>query len=321
MLSSQLLKFVSNRIPHFIEKPPLTLRSGLEALVALEGRPAVRVRDTSLELDHEKTQGWFDVLATAESSRHFSKVLDGIGRIDYKGRHCGTGFVVRAGLILTNRHVVQKFMASKKPSAPIQLEDLTIDFSDTPTAEDSRRFRIISVAALEATPVTLAVDLNIFDAILLEVEEKNDHGAALPAPLVMLGHGEAYQPAHALVVGYPGRPDLSALDVSMREKIFPVLNAIFSSDYGTKYASPCELKTTSWRFDSKGRKWVISHDATTLGGSSGSCMVGLQSPYPVIGLHIGGTWLKENFVHAIGGPAAREDTFLNNVDLNWTAPQ
>jgi hypothetical protein len=55
--------------------------------------------------------------------------------------------------------------------------------------------------------------------------------------------------------------------------------------------------------------WTISHDATTLGGNSGSVVVEVSTEYAALALHYGGTSLppRENWAHHL------EKTF-NTVD-------
>ena len=46
--------------------------------------------------------------------------------------------------------------------------------------------------------------------------------------------------------------------------------------------------------------WVVNHDATTLGGSSGSCVVDFANDgATVMGLHFGGKSRAENWAHAL----------------------
>jgi hypothetical protein len=42
---------------------------------------------------------------------------------------------------------------------------------------------------------------------------------------------------------------------------------------------------------------VFDHDATTLGGNSGSVVGALSDDLPAVGLHFAGDWLRANHAH------------------------
>ena len=47
------------------------------------------------------------------------------------------------------------------------------------------------------------------------------------------------------------------------------------------------------------RNWAFSHDATTLGGSSGSMVIALGGEPKVIGIHFAGRVMTHNLAHQI----------------------
>ncbi|MEM9761252.1 MAG: serine protease [Pseudomonadota bacterium] len=87
------------------------------------------------------------------------------------------------------------------------------------------------------------------------------------------------------VIGYPAFDRRNPADVQAR---------VFDNVYAVKRLQPGKLRGRAdvESFDRTQR--VPTHDASTLGGNSGSCVVDLQSGH-VVGLHFAGIYLKANF--------------------------
>ncbi|MEX2025948.1 MAG: lipase family protein, partial [Pirellulaceae bacterium] len=104
-------------------------------------------------------------------------------------------------------------------------------------------------------------------------------------------------------VGYPGPP---------RQFLYPptLLEQLFQSTYGCKRLAPGELVTPQ----SPLFNWTLAHDATTLGGNSGSVVLVLGDEMVAAGLHYGGkpqlgTTLGENWGHVLGSVLDETDGF------------
>ena len=69
--------------------------------------------------------------------------------------------------------------------------------------------------------------------------------------------------------------------------------------YGVKYLSPGLVMTSSDAVPDSPRGWVFTHDATSLGGNSGSCVLSFDNHLDVAGLHFAGDWLRANYAHAM----------------------
>ena len=76
------------------------------------------------------------------------------------------------------------------------------------------------------------------------------------------------------------------------------LAQIFNVRYGRKYLSPGIVDTPQGLAED-GRNWVFSHDATSLGGNSGSAAFRIMDPFGVCGLHFGGATLTANYAHTL----------------------
>lgn len=299
---------------------------GLEALVRLTGRPALRVRNNYVDWEDPCAGEWGDRIFLAQQNNSLQARMGSVGRIDVEGVHIGTGFVVGAGMVLTNRHVLQAFAVPvPRRNRPdrwlLSHTDVSIDFADEPSSlTTATRFRIKSVIA--AGPDEIREDLIDFaclDAALLEVETVNDYSGSLPAAMELVrNQGMAAPRKEIYLVGYPGRPitlprNLSGnIDIEIASR----LNELFGADYGTKYLAPGEIIQAAGQIQQDPMKWVITHDATTMGGCSGSFLINLDDPMGVVGLHFGGYWLRENYAHSMGAIAAGSN-FIAGVSVNW----
>jgi hypothetical protein len=70
--------------------------------------------------------------------------------------------------------------------------------------------------------------------------------------------------------------------------------------FGVRYLSPgLVMQTPTQLLPDSPRPWVFTHDATSLGGNSGSCVLSFNHQLDVAGLHFAGDWLRANYAHAI----------------------
>ena len=132
-------------------------RSALEAIVLLTGRPALLIKNDDFELP----TGLWEILAPYRAE--ISLVAKSVGRIgvsmDYGTPYVGTGFVVAPGLVMTNRHVVEKFVA--RASAGWMLDpgcQMVVDFKQEFGVAEKREIRVEGVAWVDEHE---AIDLAI----------------------------------------------------------------------------------------------------------------------------------------------------------------
>ena len=233
--------------------------------------------------------------------------LAAVGRIDGAGIHLGTGFVVGPGLVMTNRHVLEEF-ASPLPRAEAPdrwqiVREATIDFS--PSGFDpATRFRIGDIAFAGPAPISrLPISFDKLDLALLRVETTNALGAALPAAIpVVRAAGWSGQGQNLYVVGFPAPPSYVPRDEQgrLRHDVIERLREIFGLKYRQKYFSPGMILPNG------GHRWVFDHDATTLGGNSGSLTGRLGGSLEAVGLHFAGDWLRANHAHDLGAVVEAE---------------
>ncbi len=255
--------------------PPLS--SVQEAIVLLQSRPSLLIRKNRFEIP--KSGAWAEVL-----SAHRDIVearLPSVGRIEVDDgagyRHAGTGWVIAEGIIATNRHVAEIF-AKKEGRGGCFLANFIggsyrarIDFKEEYEERARAEVSVEEVLFMEDAP------RNLPDVALLRLAK---HGA-LPDPIPLL-HAPLERGADIAVIGYPAFDARYGLDAVEAAK------AIFGTIYDVKRLSPgCVM-------GEEGAYWFFAHDATTLGGNSGSVVLDVETGYAV-GMHFQGDFRTANY--------------------------
>lgn len=277
--------------------------TALEALVKMTGRPAIKLDDQPININDPNLQEWVGVMAMLQDA--LPTASQSVGRIDAEGIHQGTGFVVGPGIVLTNRHVVEGFAAplpsARKPDRWLLERDATINFS--PNADDpDRQYRIQDVLFTGPDPISgdPLINHDELDMALLAVETTNTSDRRLPVALnINTIRVKAGLNKKCFLLGYPAAPGSFPKDENglYRADVVQRIRQLFGMDYGICYLSPGLVVTPVDSFELGNRPISFSHDATSLGGSSGSCLLSCDNALDVMGLHYGGDWLKENFAH------------------------
>lgn len=307
------------------KRSPRMLGATTEAIVLLTGRPALRVVKGMIDPDDPQIDEWAASLIPARKS--LKPVFDAIGRIDVMTAdgqaHVGTGTVIGKGLVMTNRHVIDVF-AEPLPAAGGKQRfllngDVSICF-DEAAEDDTRRFAVKSIVTAGRQRIGPFVDLAKLDIAILEVETTNKAGKPLPAAAgsapLMLGSGAK---SNLIVAGYPAPPpreaaidpDTGKVSTAIWDRFFE----LFGDDYSIKYVSPGRILNQPGSVSGDKVGWAFSHDATTLGGNSGSAILSLHAPYGVGGLHFGGEVLRQNLAHDLATVAAAVSSKPGLIDL------
>jgi serine protease len=296
-------------------------RVTLEALVRLTDRPALRVVDGTLDPTDPLFGEWGGTLI---GLAEMPDLTNAVGRIDGDGQHIGTGFLIGTSTIMTNRHVLEAI--AEQVSGPsgaqwiFSVGEATIDFSET--ADGSARFRIKSVIAAGGQPIEGKVRLDHLDMALLDVETVNAAGRKLPKPLPLIdARPELKTKGDMFTIGFPARPGTSSM-IDPKTGAFSIevskrLAQIFNLKFGRKYLSPGAVdQAVNVTGDTE--HWVFTHDATTLGGNSGSTAIRVMSPLGVAGLHFGGATLTANFAHSLAAvKASGKLPPLSDPSIRW----
>lgn len=244
------------------ETPQLTRedRTIIAAVIWKFGRPALFIDDGRFVGDAGEWAGLLEGYRT-----QIEATFPSVGRIQTGASEAviGTGFVVGDGLVMTNRHVADKLATLGGRSR----------FAVSAGAGHGLDFRAERIGGSQPHElVGVEWEHRSYDAAVLRF---NVAGTA-PAPLTLSASKPATIADKAVyVVGHPVRGGASEED----------LQRIFQLPLGVKRLSPGNLM----RLEGE----MVLHDASTLGGSSGSCVVDLGR-HSVLGLHAGGSYLEAN---------------------------
>lgn len=257
----------------------------VEAIIIPNRRPAVNVVNGTYQVQHAD---WL-ALNDAEPRGRIEAALPSIGRVELPGHptapYEGTAFVVGPDLLMTNRHVAEIFAQG--------LGDRGLQFTagrhaavDFMREFGSTQSQILDVSAI-------AMIHPYWDMALLRVEGLS----TMHAPLQLsLDDVEDLAGRNVAVIGYPAFDPRNSSGVQ---------NRVFGGIYGVKRLQPGKLLN---RFRTKSYGRTVSpatHDASTLGGNSGSCVVDVASG-EVVGLHFAGRYLERNWCVAAGDLARDE---------------
>jgi V8-like Glu-specific endopeptidase len=249
---------------------------GLEAIVLLEGRPALLIQNGAF---FPPPPAWRDILEPERTTIEGN--FTSVGRIELTGHPSyawvGTGFLVARDVIMTNRHVAKVFCRMERyrkwgfePGMSASI-DYVEEFGSVDTAE----FALTRVIGVH----------DVYDLALFKAERvSSSTGAKAPEPLTIAAQGPSPAKDRTVyVVGYPAWDGRRNDPEPMRK--------IFSNIFDVKRMQPGKTIT-----DVNIQNNTFRHDCSTLGGNSGSCVIDLETNQ-VLGLHFGGKYLQGN--HAV----------------------
>jgi hypothetical protein len=263
---------------------------GLEAIVVLEGRPALFIQNDDIV---NVPPDW---LFLNDQRPQLQSSITRVGRIEVSGHPdfdwLGTGFLVGPDVIMTNRHVADVFaMASDGGWAFRTGMGSNVDFKEEHGSLSPLEFRIAEIIGIH----------DQVDLALLRCETSSAAGTSLPEPLQISAQAlDPLEERGVYVIGYP------AWDGRRNDPQY--MQQIFMDIYNVKRLQPGEIRS----FQADVRDLV--HDCSTLGGNSGSPLFDLES-HRVVGLHFGGRYLEGN--HAVPLWLLQEDELLTRAGVNF----
>jgi hypothetical protein len=275
---------------------PATL-SALEVIVRTDGsRPSFMVRNGAPDRTTSPVGDWTATLD--DSAALLAQAVQCVGRIDDPSGaqgFQGTGILIGDNLVMTNRHVLQA-IASSQPDRSWKLNpDIAIDFGHEFRAVASAgRRKITAVLFAGVTPINpIAIDHAKLDLALLALEPAAA-GAKPPTLALDISPDWGQAQSGIFICGFPGNPGFSEAP--------SLLETLFKSTYGCKRLAPGLVTTTAAAMGASPRHWTLGHDATTLGGNSGSSVLVIGREQAVAGLHYGGRRSdpRENWCHVLG---------------------
>jgi hypothetical protein len=283
--------------------PSLSVRelAGVEAVILVDGtRPSLTVHDGFIDLDDPKIGDWKAALDHFHDA--IRSVTASVGRLDSGGQAIGTAFAIAPDLVLTNRHVLEEIAIQQAAGWTLNRpENTTVEFIGEQGSDRTRRARIVEVAFAPPLPIERQVRLERPDFAVLRLIAGD--GDVLPPPLQPASDPDLLFDGRDLyVVGFPGRP-LSFFGEGPpppQHETNEVLKEVFDFKFGVKKLAPGQADKIPGELAGDINNWAFSHDASTLGGNSGSCILDLtEDAKRVVGLHFAGVSRELNFAHSL----------------------
>ena len=256
---------------------------GLEAIVRLEGRPAIIIQDGSF-MEPPKRSHLKTVRDRIDAS------IARVGRIEVGGHPdfewVGTGSLVGDDVIMTNEHVAQEFSRQRDGRWEFRPgRSAAVDFRQEFGSTSKLVFKVVDIVGIHATT----------DLALLRVEPTSPDGD-FPTPLEV----SAVAPATLMErrwMPLATRGGRSGATIRIRcERSFSTSTT----------SSGCSRARSRARRSSETE---VNHDCSTLGGNSGSPIFDLAS-HRIVGLHFGGQFMRQN--HAVPLWTLTEDPLLRD---------
>lgn len=241
----------------------------LEAIIIPDRRPAVLVRNDSYEITHKDWLHFND----PEVRACLEPAIPAVGRVEVPGHprlpYAGTAFLVAPGIVMTNRHVAELLADGLgrhglmfKPgfgreigfAREVEREGEAVEILEPLLIHPWWDLALMRIAETGLTPLTLDPDA-----------ENNAHEVA--------------------VIGY------AAFDPRNSEA---VQHRVFEGVYDVKRLQPGHLKGRATITHYKNAVESLRHDASTLGGNSGSAVLDVVTGH-VAALHFGGRYLQTNY--------------------------
>jgi hypothetical protein len=280
---------------------------GIEAIVSV-ARPALFLQDGTFG---DPPPPWDHILGPHRGSIRTAAMS--VGRIGVRGLpqlpYAGTGFLVADDTVMTNCHVARVFSQSGSDgewSFQPGL-DVHLDFVEDPDAPPPD-------PTLEGVRIDGVIGIHpALDLALLRVAPP-DAGNRMPKPLTLMsGDPGPLEGRSVYVLGYPA-PDYRN-DTVVQRSIFGDRYFVKRLQPGAVMAPPNDAVIPTGPCSSgAGPDDVMFHDASTLSGNSGSCVVDLDTNQ-VIGLHFAGMYMRYNEALALWRLV--DDPLLTRAGVNF----
>jgi len=287
---------IRDYIATYDSQPPGPGTTQAELIVLKVGRPVLTVKDNSFDTAplaaNEPSMWWQGRL---DDARHrIVKNIPAVGRINLRNdptyTWVGTGWLVGSDVVVTNRHVADKF-ATRNADGTYSMRRNFSKQRILPSID----FRMESESdAINEFPIEMVLHIEEPDgpdiALLRLTTAGASAGAQLTDPVLLSDLAPTPQTLVG-VIGYPGRnsqiPDLD------------LVRNIFGDIYDVKRLAPGAIMSAG--------EIVVEHDASTLGGNSGSLVFELATG-KAVGLHFAGCSRTANYAvpaHAVADRLAR----------------
>ena len=276
----------------------------LKAVIASDGsRPVVDFTSSGLDLNNVDLGDWkTDMPGIAAAIAQAGKSVGALRLFDSRGTIVGTAFVVSEGLIMTNKHVLAMRLGKRdniQPTGWALKTRCKVDFADRPDHTNYNSFEITGVAYVSPDIAAGGGMTQSRDICLLRCDTKEGFPQALP----LFSDIETYEKDRDIcLIGFPNRPSSwsSATTPPPGYETIEVIDRIFRNQFGLKRLALGEIEEKPGFFPGDSDRKVFTHDASTLQGNSGACVLDFNTCGDrVFGIHFGGKARDRNYAHAL----------------------
>lgn len=285
------LKAVKNGDDAYLSADPLRSQQ-LEVIVRTDGsRPCFLIKDDIVDTNSSTVSAWNDRFPADDVA--LKAAIQCVGRVNLGLKHIGTGFLVSRNLMVTNLHVLQSIGRLDAQGNWRLAPNVNIDFGFEFGGRTAVNTRLLKkVIFYGPQPITQRdLDHKKLDLALIQLEEVP--ADKLPAGIVQWNTSPLLlaPDTEIFTIGYPGDPGRNGAVVYTET----LLDQLFKRTFGYKHLSP---GLVMWP-DAAEEAWTIDHDATTLGGCSGSPVFVFDNKTAVAALHYGGELAtpRQNWSH------------------------
>jgi hypothetical protein len=247
---------------------------GLEAIILPRLRPVVFITGNST---YEDLPDPWESLNPPAIKIRLGALFPCIGRVELPNSplvpYAGTAFIVGNGRLMTNRHVAQLFAQGLGTKISYRPGGSAIDFKRQKDTSDSDSHPLVVKNVEMIHPYW---DMAILNVDGLPPGQMLSLSVKTPEELVG---------SEVIVVGYPARDSRNDLKVQ---------DEVFSGLYNVKRLQPGKVRPRAKIQSFETLVDAMTHDASTLGGNSGSAVIDVATG-EVVSLHFGGIYLKENY--------------------------
>jgi S1-C subfamily serine protease len=263
---------------------------GLEAIILRFTRPVQLIQDDTFQPPPDPFPDSRAIADRLNRSRGaLEAAIPSAGRIEvahHRLSWVGTGWMVKPNVVVTNRHVAEEFARSDagfafRKNALGRALKASIDWRREHERSHESLFRVRQVLWIEPD--------DSVDIALLEIDPTGEAHEAQPRVIELVSAEELAAcgvGAWLAVIGYPAYDSRNSDGDQQR---------IFDGIYNVKRLAPGQLRTI-------GYNGLVTHDATTLCGNSGSVVIDLASG-KALALHFGGLEREDNY--AVQAPRIR----------------
>lgn len=315
----------------------------LEAIIRADGtRPSLLIQGGEVDVGHPFAAPWVETLVATRA--RVGRISAATGRVQPTGgthaNFYGTCFLFDATLrrAVTNRHVGIAVLRASRTLAERAVphangralfhkirDGVEVDFAAEAKSEHRHSFAVTGVLLPKSEGTAQYATMDVAVLTLGHSPDGSPLPAAVPLASDAISEGGA-DGGHGVgqlggtgrgsicIVGFSGAPRhrkgvIDGVDWQWIDQ------QLFSETYGVKRLAPGIVHRVRGTIGGDTRGWVFGHDASTLGGNSGSGVFAWLDGGHAFGLHFAGTGAEQNCAHGFTMPDARDVMQVLDIPL------